>query len=50
MIKNDIRNDLKLLLKAARTGIIEVWKIVVEEVERAGEYVVEQVSIATIIK
>ncbi|CAN0047559.1 unnamed protein product [Ectocarpus sp. 6 AP-2014] len=36
MIQRDIR-DRTLLMKAARTGIVEVWKIVVEAVKAAGQ-------------
>lgn len=43
MIESNIRNDPKLLLKAALTGIIDVWKIVVGAVEAAGQDVLEKV-------
>lgn len=44
MMEGHVRYDQKLLWKAARTGKIEVWKVVVQAVVAAGRLTVEQVS------
>lgn len=44
LIKKHLRNDPNLLLKAARTGIVDVWEIVVDAVEVAGQDVLQKVS------
>ena len=44
IVEKDIGNGRKLVWKAARSGIIEVWKVLVEAVEAAGQHVLEQVS------
>lgn len=43
MIQNHVRNDSKLVWKAARTGIIEVWRVVVDAIEAGGGNLLEKV-------
>lgn len=44
MMEEHVRYDERLLWTAARTGIVEVWKIVVEAIMAAGQNAFEKVS------
>lgn len=44
VIENYVRYDPNLLLKAAATGIVEVWNVLVEAIEAEGKYLLQQVS------